>query len=87
MLSVATVVILSVMYDEYNSSYVAYRVEVTTKRGDKWCVARRYNEFVELRQELIKINELIEDLPFPEKTMFGNMNQDTVSSNPPSMQI
>jgi hypothetical protein len=32
---------------------------VTTKKGEKWCVARRYNEFVELREALIRINDLV----------------------------
>eukprot|EP01043_Picozoa_sp_COSAG02_P065083 COSAG02_NODE_9712_length_2135_cov_1.843811_2_plen_84_part_00 len=67
-----------VTFDEYNGSFVAYRLEAKTKDGKDWIVARRYNDFVELREELIKIEPMIEELPFPRKTLFGGMSNETV---------
>ena len=68
-----------VTYDEHNGSYVAYRLEVTPKHGSAWCVARRYKEFVDLREELMKMEPMIEELPFPQKTVFGGMSNETVN--------
>ena len=67
-----------VTFDESNQTFVAYRIEVTGKSGEEWAIARRYTDFCALRDELIKLEPMIEELPFPDKTFFGSNSADTV---------
>ena len=67
-----------VSFDEYNQTFVAYRIEVKCKNGEEWVVARRYTDFCKLRAELIKMEPLMEELPFPDKTFFGSNSAATV---------
>ncbi len=43
-----------------------------------WGVARRYTEFVKLREELVKLEPMIAELPFPEKKFFDSDSENTV---------
>jgi hypothetical protein len=67
-------------HEDESGPYTGYVLRVDSSKSETWIVERRYHEFRDLHNKLIKEHKKLKtDLPpLPPKKIFGKMSQDVI---------